>query len=87
VLLKNTKVVQLGACISISNGMNVNVWDSPWIRLVPNYKPRPNVNLLVLPSFSVADLTMERGRSWNSLLLSGHFDPTTVQNILSIHLP
>jgi hypothetical protein len=37
----------LGACISISNGLNVDIWDSPWIPLMPNFKPRPNANLVV----------------------------------------
>jgi len=46
-LLKNRKVVELGACISISNGLNVDIWDSPWIPLMPNFKPRPNANLVV----------------------------------------
>jgi hypothetical protein len=50
-LLKNRKVVELGACISISNGLNVDIWDSPWIPLMPNFRPRPNANLVVLPSF------------------------------------
>jgi hypothetical protein len=49
--LKNRKVVELGACISISNGLNVDIWDSPWIPLMPNFRPRPNANLVVLPSF------------------------------------
>jgi hypothetical protein len=34
-LLKNRKVVEQGACISISNGLNVDVWNSPWIPLTP----------------------------------------------------
>ena len=35
-LLKNRKVVEQGACISISSGRNVDVWNSPWIPLMPS---------------------------------------------------
>jgi hypothetical protein len=87
VLLKNRKVVELGACISISNGLNVDSWDSPWIPLMPNFRPIPNANLVVLPSFSVNDLLLTKDRVWNIQLLMDLFDPTTVQNIMSIHIP
>jgi hypothetical protein len=55
-LLKNREVVSKGACISITNGVNVGIWDSPWIPLQPGFKPKPNPNLIGLPEFCVADL-------------------------------
>lgn len=67
--MKNRKVMEKGACISISCGSNVDVWDSPWIPLMLNYKPRPNVNLVDLPDFSVAGLILPGERVWNSQLL------------------
>jgi hypothetical protein len=54
---------------------------------MPNFKPNPNVNLVGLPSYSIADLISPNVQAWNSSLLQDLFDPTTVQNILSIHLP
>jgi hypothetical protein len=86
-LQKNRKVVEKGACISISNGQNVDIWNTPWIPLMPNFKPIPNENLVGFPSYSVADLISSNGHDWNSALLYDLFEPTTVQNILSIHLP
>jgi hypothetical protein len=86
-LLKNREVVKKGACISISNGAHVDVWSSPWIPLIPYFKPRPNVNLTDLPGFWVADLIIPGARVWNILLLQDLFDPFTVECILSIHLP
>jgi hypothetical protein len=86
-LLKNRKVVQKGACIAISSGLNVEVWQSPWIPLNPNFRPSPNANLVSLPTFNVADLVLADGCSWNASLLADLFDPSTVQNILSIYLP
>lgn len=85
-LLKNRKVVQKGACISISCGLNVDIWNSPWIPSTPKFKPIPNCNLNFLPSL-VADLILEGERSWNALSLADLFEPLTVQRILSIHLP
>jgi hypothetical protein len=55
--------------------------------LMPNFKPRPNVNLTDLPGFCVADLIIPCARVWNILLLQDLFDPFTVKCILSIHLP
>ncbi|XP_059440565.1 uncharacterized protein LOC132173020 [Corylus avellana] len=86
-LLQNRKVVEQGACISISSGQNIDIWNNPWIPLMPNFKPIPNENLVGLPSYSVEDLICPIGRGWNSLLLQDLFDPITVQHILSIHLP
>jgi hypothetical protein len=55
-LLKNRKVVEQGACISISSGLNVDVWNSPWIPHMPFFKSIPNANLVGLPHYKVADL-------------------------------
>jgi hypothetical protein len=86
-LLKNRKVVELGACISISNRLNIDVWNSHWIPTLPNFKPRPNVNLLERPPFTVAELILPGVRAWNSQLLYDLFDTDSVQNILNIHIP
>jgi hypothetical protein len=77
----------LGACIAIPNGLNVEVWQSPWIPLNPNFKPISNVNLVSLPAFNVADLIQEDDCSWNASLLSELFYASIVQNILCIYLP
>lgn len=58
-----------------------------WLPLMPNFKPIPNANLSSLPSFSVANLILERECSWNSSLLVDLFHSITVQRILSIRLP
>jgi hypothetical protein len=86
-LIKNRKVVAKGACWSISDGSNINIWDSPWIPSMPSFKPRPNVNLVDYPNFSVANLLLLGSRLWNVDLLGDLFDPPTVKNILSIHIP
>jgi hypothetical protein len=86
-LLRNRKVVEQGACISITSGLNVDIWNSPWIPLMPSFKPIPNAHLVGLPSYSVEDLICPLRRVWNSSLLQDLFDPFTVQCILCIHLP
>jgi hypothetical protein len=65
-LLKNRKLMEKEASISISCGSNVDVWDSPWIPLMLNYKPKPNANLVDLLDFSVASLILPSERVWNS---------------------
>jgi hypothetical protein len=62
-LLKNKVVINKGVCISISNGVQVDVWDSPWIPLMLDFKPKPNVNLIELPAFCVNDLMIPCERS------------------------
>jgi hypothetical protein len=86
-LLKNRRIVEKGACISISCGINVDVWNSPWIPLMPNFRPIPNANLVNFLAFMVSDLMIPGRQVWNSHLLEDLFDASTVQNILSIHLP
>ena len=80
-------MVEKGACISISCGHLVDVWKSPWIPFMNNSRPIPNVNLVVLSDFSVADFILQGERAWNKPLLKDLFDPLSVQCILSIHLP
>jgi hypothetical protein len=74
-LLKNREIVKKGACLSISNGVHVDIWDSPWIPLLPGFKPSPNANLIGLPDFCVADLILSGFRSWDRMLLQDLFDP------------
>jgi hypothetical protein len=85
-LLKSKVVINKGACISISNAAHVDVWDSPWIPLMLDFKPKPNVNLIELPAFCVNDLMTQCERSWNKMLLQDLFNHFSVQCILSIHL-
>ncbi|GLT65296.1 hypothetical protein SLA2020_377350 [Shorea laevis] len=54
---------------------------------MPSFRPSPNVHLLELPPFTVADLIIPGERSWNINLLEDLFSPSTAQHILSIHLP
>jgi hypothetical protein len=86
-LLKNMEIVKKGACLSIFNGVNMDIWDAPWIPLLPGFKPSPNANLIGLPDFCVADLILPGLRSWNRMFLQDLFDPHSVQCILNIHLP
>jgi hypothetical protein len=75
-------VVENGAFISISSGLNVDIW----IPLMPHFRPIPNVNLVHFPIFSVAELLIPGEQIWNSHLLQDLLEPSIVQNILSIHL-
>jgi hypothetical protein len=86
-LIKNRKVVEKGACWFISDGTYIHIWDSPWIPSMPSFKPRPNVNLVDFPDYSVADLMLPGVRLRNVDLLGDLFDPTIVRNILGIHIP
>ena len=85
--MKNSNVVELGACWSITKGGNIQIWNSPWIPSSPSFKPKPNVNLVELPTFFVADLFLPGSKVWNVDLLHDLFYPSTVQKILQIHVP
>ena len=80
-------MIENGACISISSGVNVDIWNSPWIPLKPNFRPIPNANLVGSLEFTVADLIIPYMQTWNIHLLKDLFDVFTVQNILNIFLP
>ena len=86
-LIKNRKVVEKGACWSISDGTDIHIWNSPWIPSMPSFKPRPNVNLVDFSDYSVADLMLPGVRLWNVDLLGDLFDLTIVRNIIGIHIP
>jgi hypothetical protein len=85
-LLSIRRVVMKGACISIPSGRMVDVWKSLWIPSTANFRHVPNVDLVELPDFLVADLILLGERAWNKHLLED-LDPLSVQCILSIHLP
>jgi hypothetical protein len=85
-LLKNRKVVEKDACICFSSGVHVDIWNSRWIPLMPNFRPTPNANLVDLLAFSMAYLMLPSSQTWNLHLLHDLFDASKVQNILSIHL-
>ncbi|XP_059440264.1 disease resistance protein RPM1-like [Corylus avellana] len=80
-------VVENGACWSISDGEKIHVWKSPWIPSMPSFKPRPNVHLVELPDFFVADLVLLGSLSWSVDLIQDLFDSTSVHNILGILIP
>lgn len=80
-------MLEKGACWSISKGVFIDVWKSPWIPSMPFFKPRPNVNLVGLPDYSVVDLILHGERLWNVDLLNDLFDIISIKNIFQIHLP
>jgi hypothetical protein len=86
-ILKHRKVVMNGACRAISSGLNLNVWSSPWIPSLPNFKPTPNPALIFPPNMIISDLILPLSRNWNIPLLHHLFDASSVQQILNIHLP
>lgn len=61
-MLKTRTVVEKGAWIAISNGDNINIWNSPWIPSLLSLKTNLNPNLVDLSDFNVADLlnTLDR---------------------------
>jgi hypothetical protein len=77
-ILKARKVVELGACVDVSSGQDINIWKSPWIPSIQLFKPSPNPNLVDLPDFDIVDLLLDGGRSWNVSLLVDLFDPNSV---------
>jgi hypothetical protein len=50
------------------------------------FKPSPNLNLVDLPDFEVANLLNEGSRSWNASLLTDLLDSNSTQHIQNIHL-
>lgn len=73
-LLKNREVVWQWACISISNGLNVSIWNINWVSLMSDFIPILNPNLVDHPWFCVVDLILLNTRVWNRLLLEDLFD-------------
>lgn len=84
--MKNRDVVKKDAFIIISNMMNIGIWNSPWIPLLPDFKAKPNVNLVDLHDFCVSNLILPHETAWNRMLLQDLFYPSLVECILNIHL-
>lgn len=63
-------------------GVNVDILDMHWIPFMPDFKPRPNDNLVALLPLCVADLTLHVVRVWNKMLLGDLFDSPSVECIL-----
>ena len=79
-------MVEKGACLAISNGQHVNVWNSPWIPTCSSFRPNPNPNLVGFPDYHVDELIDPFNRSWNVSLLHDLFDMDSVSQIQKIHI-
>jgi hypothetical protein len=78
--------VQKAACWMISSGLNLNIWDEPWIPNIEGFKPTPHPSLPSLPNFNISDLFSYPSRGWNTPLILFLFDALTASKILDIHL-
>jgi hypothetical protein len=70
----------------ISSGLNLNIWDEPWIPNIEGFKPTPHPSLPSLPNFNISDLFSYPSRGWNTPLILFLFDALTASKILDIHL-
>jgi hypothetical protein len=74
-ILSNLDIVSAGACRTISSDSMLNVWESPWVPSLPQFKPVPNINSPINHSLRICDLIDPINRSWIPDLLFQAFDP------------
>jgi hypothetical protein len=85
-ILNCRKVVQDGACLAVSTGLNVSIWNDPWVPSIQGFKPSPKADLPSLPNLTVSDLITYPVRNWNSPLINFLFDPESASQIHAIHI-
>jgi hypothetical protein len=83
-ILKGLEVLKEGIIWRIGDGLNVNIWEDPWMptgvtRRPTTHKGNCELNL-------VAELIDDNTGDWNKELIMQHFLPADVQTILSIPL-
>lgn len=80
-------VVQKGAYWSVSTGLELNIWDSPWIPILDGFKPTPNLSLSSIHPLNISDLISSSSRDWNQpLALFNSFFILIATQIKAIHL-
>ena len=68
------------------NGMNINVWQDPWITNNPNFKPTtPSIE--GLEELQVASLSVLEMQCWYYDLLKALFNEQDIKNICKVLLP
>lgn len=72
-----------GACKAIGYGMDVDIWNDPWIPTLESFKSTGVGNSN--PDFKrVGDLFHANSRGWNFELLTALFDQQTIHAITKI---
>ena len=73
-------------CHRISNGLNTWILEDPWVPNEPNFIPKVRCGVS-MDVHLVADLIDRDTRQWDRGKLSILFEPSSMTNILNIHLP
>ncbi|KAL0402832.1 UNVERIFIED_CONTAM: LINE-1 retrotransposable element O protein [Sesamum radiatum] len=86
-VVKCAKILQLGACFTISRQSCIRIWDDPWIPSINSFKPpqppTPDPNWPTL----VRDLINTDGTQWNLEIISEMFPNHIVHEIRKIQIP
>ncbi|KAL0307389.1 UNVERIFIED_CONTAM: hypothetical protein Scaly_2984100 [Sesamum calycinum] len=86
-IVKCAKVLQFGACFSVSVGSALRIWEDPWIPTLPSFKPlRPPVLTHSWPML-VRDLIDHNTYQSNLEVLSEMFTNPTIKEIKKIQIP
>lgn len=80
------EVIKKGMCHRISNGLNTQILEDPWVPNEPEFIPKVRSGIS-MDVHLVADLIDRDTRQWDRGKLSNLFEPSSVTNILNIHLP
>lgn len=76
-----------GMCYLIGNGMDVRIWEDPWVPSLPDFKPKPwDTYFGVERPLTVAELIDKDTGQWDRALVWSLFTPETAEAILKIHL-
>jgi hypothetical protein len=85
-IIKTKPFISLGACHRIHRSSTLYVWNSSWIPTIPLFSTSPiPLSISAHPELMVLDLISTNG-SWNLPLLIFLFTPTSVKEIMKIHI-
>jgi hypothetical protein len=80
-------LLKFGACFIPHFSSSLAVWFSPWVPMLPDFKPAPRVeSLLANYTLAVSDLISSSSGTWNLPLLRFLFLPYSVSEILKIKI-
>jgi hypothetical protein len=84
-ILLSRDAIRLGACHKVHPFSSFSVWNSSWIPSLKLFTPFPAQNSRIPPNLVISDLITPNA-SWNLLLITSLFDPSSVREIQKIKI-
>ena len=76
-----------GLCYCVGSGRHIQIWEDPWVPLLPRFRPKAKEGVVISPDLVTArDLMLNDGVSWNVGLVSNLFSQDSAAAILKVRI-